>query len=227
MVPHLTCGPEGTGQGAPLVLCDPGAALSLSGPRYPREKERGDGKEDSGVQPRYPPTPVSLLWVGVFLVFSPSSPKAAPSPRPHPAQGLPSGGPRLPRAQGAEQINKWGILVQTSPGPGSPEPLAGLPGRLGERQGLCLGFQKQRTLGVAFLGRVWWVTGEPLEESCLFRKHTQWDRQGEPGWPGGALRPAHSGWPARPQRHGAHSLPSQTRPTTSSAHLWEWGHGPP
>lgn len=82
--------------------------------------------------------------------------------------------------------------MQTSLGPGSPEPLAGLPGRLGEQLGLCLGFQKQRTLGVTFRGgqeagaptqlRVWWVTGESLEESCMFRKHTQWEGQGELDW---------------------------------------------
>lgn len=72
---------------------------------------------------------------------------------------------------------------------GSPEPLAGLPGRVGEQLGLCLGFQKQRTLGVTFRGgqeagaptqlRVWWVTGESPEESCMFRKHTQWEGQGK------------------------------------------------
>lgn len=227
MCGHGACGREGTGQGTLLVLCDPGAVLSLSGPRYPHEKERGDGKEDNGVQPRYPPLPVPLLRAGVFLAFCPSSPTQPPRHGHTLPRACCREARRPLRAQGAEQINKCGILVQTSPGPGSPEPLAGLPGRVGERLGLCPGFQKQRTLGVAFLGRAWWVTGEPLEESCLFRKHTQWDRQGEPGWPGGALGPTQCGWPARPQTRRSHSLPLQTHPTTSGTHLWEWGHGLP
>lgn len=30
--------------------------------------------------------------------------------------------------------------------------------------------------------RVWWIMGEPLEGSCLLRKHTQWEVQGELDW---------------------------------------------
>lgn len=145
-----------------------------------------------------------------------------------------------PWAQGAEQINKWGLIVQTSPGSGSPEPLAGLPGRVGSSQAFVWVFKSRGhwvspsqggwEAGAPTQLRVWWVTGEPMEGSCLLRKHTQWEVQGEQDWPdlyvqasgrvgtwpraGQLWPPAHSGLTASPQTPTSHSPPLQTHPTT-------------
>lgn len=175
MAPYLTCDQEGTGQGTLLVLYCPSP-----GPHIHTEK--GVVGKETKIRSKHP----SLLCSGGhFPRWSPHSPRQPP-PQGH---TLPrvccQEAWRLPLVPGAEQVNKWGIIVQTGLGPGSPEPLAGLPGRVGEQLGLCLGFQKQRTLGVTFRGgqeagaptqlRVWWVMGESREESCMFRKHTQWE----------------------------------------------------
>lgn len=97
-----------------------------------------------------------------------------------------------PWAQGAEQINKWGILVQTSPGRAPLSPWLGSQGGWRSDQVFVWVFKSRghwvlpsqggQEAGAPTQLRVWWVTGEPLEGSCLLRKHTQWEVQGELDW---------------------------------------------
>lgn len=98
------------------------------------------------------------------MLFTLHSPKGVPSLWPHPAWGLLSGGPEAPLgAQVADQINKWGIIVQTSLGPGSPEPLAGLPGAGGGAAKPLSEFSKAEDTGVTFPGRAGGGGSHPAE----------------------------------------------------------------
>lgn len=95
MAPYLTCDQEGAGQGTLLVLCDPGAVLPLPRASVSTLRKKGVvGKETMRSDQNIPHC--SALWVGTFLDSHLSFSKAAPSPRPHPAQGLLSGGLEAP-----------------------------------------------------------------------------------------------------------------------------------
>lgn len=154
------------------MLCDPGAvAAPLWASESPLRMKEVARKETMGPSQNTP----SLLcsgWVGILLDFQPTPPKQPP-PMPHPVQGLLSGGPEAPWAQGPEQINKRGMKRRHVQDLAPLSPWLGSRGWVGERAGPLFGLSKAEDIGCHLPGRAWWVTGESLGESCQLGKHTQ------------------------------------------------------